>query len=543
MSLGARLGCGFAVILGLMLTVTAVGVWRVQTIDSGLSHINDVNSVKQRYAVDMRGSVHDRAIAIRDLTLVDNSEVPDVLALIERLGATFVVAEQKMQAILAEPANTTERDSSLYAGIEAAQARTLPIIARVLELRGNGANYSAQMLVLEEARPALIDWLGAINAFIDYQGALNQEEVAEVRGVAAGFRWLMIALCGVALVLGIALATGLTLWLKRTLGAEPAEVRSLAAAIGRGRLDIVASRARPGRSIMGELEKTAATLRETVADVRQGANAVAAASVRIDEDNRLLASRTQSQAAALEQTSSSMEELDSTVRQNADNAAQGDQFATEAAAVAERAGEAFSEVVTTMREINQESNRIADIVSLIDDIAFQTNILALNASVEAARASEHGRGFAVVASEVRNLAGRAAEAARDIRGLIDSSVKRTTDGTQLVDRAGSTIDDVLAAIRRVSSLMAEISQASAEQRMGVSQVGDAVNELDRTTQQNAGMADQSQRATHALREQANQLLAAMASFEIGDTDASNATAASSAPETSRRGEAPRALPA
>ncbi|WP_106419267.1 methyl-accepting chemotaxis protein [Salinicola tamaricis] len=518
LTLAARLGYGFAAILLLMLIVTAVGIWRVAAIDRGLAVINDINSVKQRYAINMRGSVHDRAIALRDLTLVGDDEVPEVLALIKRLGADFVVAENNMEEMLAEPDHVAERDQDLFAEIEAVQARTLPIMQRVIALRSDGDIASARALVLQQARPAFVAWLAAINAFIDYQEALNQAEAAKVRGVATGFRWLMIALCGAALVLGISIAAALTLWLKRTLGAEPDEVRSLAAAIGRGRLDVTPKPGRAERSIMHELEKTAATLRETVVDVRQGANAVAAASARIDEDNRQLATRTLSQSTAIEQTSASMEQLDSTVRQNADNATQGDRVAAEAAGVAERAGEAFSEVVTTMRDIQQASARIADIVSLIDDIAFQTNILALNASVEAARASEHGRGFAVVATEVRSLAGRAAEAARDIRGLIESSVAKTNDGTQLVDRAGSTIDELLDAIRRVSGLMADISQASIEQSAGVSQVGAAVVELDRTTQQNASMADKSQRATQALRTQADQLLAAMASFETGEPD-------------------------
>jgi methyl-accepting chemotaxis protein len=207
-----------------------------------------------------------------------------------------------------------------------------------------------------------------------------------------------------------------------------------------------------------------------------------------------------------------MEELGSTVRQNADNARQADQLARGASEVALQGGTVVAEVVQTMKGINDASRRIADIIGTIDGIAFQTNILALNAAVEAARAGEQGRGFAVVAGEVRNLAQRSAEAAREIKSLITDSVERVEQGSALVDKAGSTMTEVVASIRRVSDIVGEISNASAEQSNGVSQVGQAVTQMDQATQQNAALVEESAAAATSLQQQAQQLVQAVAVF-------------------------------
>ena len=251
-----------------------------------------------------------------------------------------------------------------------------------------------------------------------------------------------------------------------------------------------------------------------VSKVRQGADGVATASAQIAAGNHDLSARTESQASALEQPAASMEQLSATVKQNADSARLANQFARDASTVAEQGGEVVTEVVATMRGINDASHKIADIISVIDGIAFQTNILALNAAVEAARAGEQGRGFAVVASEVRALAGRSASAAKEIKALIDTSVARVAQGSVLVDKAGVTMTEVVSAIKRVTDLMGEISAASHEQSLGVSQVGEAVTQMDQVTQQNAALVEEMAAAASSLTEQAQELVASMAVFKL-----------------------------
>ena len=267
--------------------------------------------------------------------------------------------------------------------------------------------------------------------------------------------------------------------------------------------------------LLASLEEMQAALSNIVTTVRQSSDSVATASSQIAQGNADMSARTESQASALEETAASMEELSSTVRQNADNARQANQLAQSASTVAVQGGEVVSQVVDTMKGINDASRKIADIISVIDGIAFQTNILALNAAVEAARAGEQGRGFAVVASEVRNLAGRSAEAAKEIKSLITASVERVELGSTLVGQAGTTMDEIVNSIRRVADIMGEISAASAEQSAGVSQVGEAVTQMDQATQQNAALVEEMSAAAASLRSQAQELVQAVAVFKVG----------------------------
>ena len=258
-----------------------------------------------------------------------------------------------------------------------------------------------------------------------------------------------------------------------------------------------------------------ASLARVVSTVRQGAESVASASVEIAHGNQDLSSRTESQASALEQTAASMEQLGATVKQNADSARQANQLAVNASTVAAKGGAVVAEVVGTMKGINDASKKISDIIQVIDGIAFQTNILALNAAVEAARAGEQGRGFAVVASEVRSLAGRSADAAKEIKALISASVERVEHGSTLVDQAGATMTEVVNSIRRVTDLMGEISAASSEQSAGVSQVGEAVMQMDQVTQENAALVEQMAAAAGSLKSQAQELVQTVAVFTLG----------------------------
>jgi methyl-accepting chemotaxis protein len=266
--------------------------------------------------------------------------------------------------------------------------------------------------------------------------------------------------------------------------------------------------------LMESMNQIGSGLTSVVQSVRSGSESVATASAEIAQGNNDLSARTESQASALEETAASMEELSSTVKQNADNARQANQLAQSASTVAIKGGEVVAQVVDTMKGINEASKKISDIISVIDGIAFQTNILALNAAVEAARAGEQGRGFAVVASEVRSLAGRSADAAKEIKTLISDSVQRVEQGTTLVDQAGATMTEVVSSIRRVTDIMGEISAASSEQSAGVAQVGEAVTQMDQATQQNAALVEEMAAAASSLKGQAQELVSTLVMFKL-----------------------------
>ena len=318
----------------------------------------------------------------------------------------------------------------------------------------------------------------------------------------------------------------------KQLGAEPIEAAQLAQSVAQGDLcQPIVLKAGDSHSMMAQLKYMQQSLAKVVGNVRRGAEGVASASLQIAQGNNDLSARTEHQASALEQTAASMEELDSTVKQNADNARQANELAVNASSVATRGGEVVAQVVQTMKGINQSSHKISEIIGVIDGIAFQTNILALNAAVEAARAGPQGRGFAVVASEVRLLAGRSADAAKEIKSLISASVERVDHGTALVDQAGSTMQEVVTSIRRVTDIMGEISVASSEQSSGVSQVVEAISQMDRVTQQNAALVEEMAAAAEGLNAQAQELVQTVSLFKLSAHDKPTTLAAGSAAKT------------
>ena len=318
------------------------------------------------------------------------------------------------------------------------------------------------------------------------------------------------------LLLGLLASLALTTVFVRSITGPVEQAVGVASAVAQGNLRVEVSV--QGNNELGQLMQALASMRDhlskVVGQVRQGSEGVATASAEIASGNNDLSARTEQQASALEQTASSMEELGSTVKQNADNARQANQLAMNASSVAIKGGEVVGQVVETMKGINDSSRKISDIISVIDGIAFQTNILALNAAVEAARAGEQGRGFAVVASEVRSLAGRSADAAKEIKALINASVERVEHGTVLVDQAGATMAEVVNAIRRVTDIMGEISAASSEQSLGVSQVGEAVSQMDQATQQNAALVEEMAAAASSLKAQAQELVQTVEVFKL-----------------------------
>jgi methyl-accepting chemotaxis protein len=389
-----------------------------------------------------------------------------------------------------------------------------------------------------QLRPILASYQDAIKALAQQQVELMESSAKMGADTYSGARAVMIGLGVLAMAVAAGIGLLITRSLLKELGGEPSEAAEMARAAAQGDFTHTVT-VRPGDtlSLLASLGAMQGSLSTVVSTVRQGSEGVATASAEIAQGNNDLSARTEQQASALEETAASMEELSSTVKQNADNARQANQLAQSASTVAVKGGEVVGQVVETMKGINESSRRISDIISVIDGIAFQTNILALNAAVEAARAGEQGRGFAVVASEVRSLAGRSAEAAKEIKMLINASVERVEHGTSLVDQAGTTMTEVVSSIRRVTDIMGEISAASNEQSMGVAQVGEAVTQMDQATQQNAALVEEMAAAASSLKGQAQELVQAVAFFKVG-----GAAHHASLPRTAVRSSVPSAKP-
>ena len=351
-----------------------------------------------------------------------------------------------------------------------------------------------------------------VDEFLTLLDQRTHNEIAAAEATKAG--WLY-GLAALALALLVTLLLVFWYVYQQIASSLRTAVRS-ADSMARGDLSapIATQGLREVVTLLQSLQAMQSSLVKVVSNVRSGSESVSTASAEIAQGNHDLSARTEQQASALEETAASMEQLSSTVRQNADSARQANQLAMSASTVAMQGGDVVGEVVQTMKGINVASSKISDIISVIDGIAFQTNILALNAAVEAARAGEQGRGFAVVASEVRSLAGRSADAAKEIKQLIQNSVEQVAQGTLLVDRAGATMTEVVAAIRRVTDLMGEISAASTEQAQGVGQVGEAVQQMDQVTQQNAALVEEMAAAASSLRTQAVDLVQVVAVFQL-----------------------------
>ena len=346
--------------------------------------------------------------------------------------------------------------------------------------------------------------------YLEQNDHLYDVAVADNEGSYSMAVWIIISVLTVVLAVIIAVWFGIKNVLIAPLQRLVESIRHIAG--GDLEQDINVHGTNEMGQLADSLRHMQSELVRTVGDVRSGADAIYSGASEISAGNNDLSSRTEQQAASLEETAASMEELTATVKQNAENARQASHLALSASETAQKGGKVVDNVVQTMRDIAGSSQKIADIISVIDGIAFQTNILALNAAVEAARAGEQGRGFAVVAGEVRNLAQRSAQAAREIKSLIEDSVGRVEIGSTLVESAGETMDEIVSAVTRVTDIMGEIASASDEQSRGIDQVGLAVAEMDRVTQQNASLVEESAAAAAALEEQASRLTQAVAVF-------------------------------
>jgi methyl-accepting chemotaxis protein len=441
---------------------------------------------------------------------------------------------ESLKDSIAASAKDPEEKASLDK-VLAARKAVADATAKTWEIKGAGDGVATQNYADEQLTPLVGKLLKAQDEFVSVlekhgEAVLAQAETSRTQHAIEGL---------VATAVLILLFLFLVWKLVRSITVPLQQAGGLIDAIAAGDLTRELHPARKDEfgHMLRALSRMAVKLRSVVGDVRTGVDAVSLASSEIASGNQNLSSRTEQAAANLQQTAASMEQLTATVTQSTDTARQANQLAANAAQAATRGGQVVGQVVSTMEEITHSSRKIADIIGVIDGIAFQTNILALNAAVEAARAGEQGRGFAVVASEVRSLAGRSADAAKEIKQLIGASVENVETGSRQVAEAGQSMEEIVASVQRVSDLIGEITASSTEQRDGISQVNQAVTQLDQMTQQNAALVEQSTAAATALRDQAQHLTGVVSVFNVG------AVALASAQAPLPRAPLPRSAPA
>jgi methyl-accepting chemotaxis protein len=508
MKLNARLGLGFTLMMLLLGLVAFLGVTRLAALDRTMLRITDNLYPKADAASRLSYAVMDMARITRNLILLTDAKA---------LASNRAALDKDLEAIDADLAVLdklvdTDKGKELLSSAHATGAEFIAFTRDVSALGLANENAEAKAMLYGPRYATQAAYLKVLEELVTRFNGQIRDAGTQTHQVYVEATTIVIATSAVAMLTGIGLAFFLGRSITRPLS------RALAAAdrVANGDLSEpiqVASLDETGQ-LLSALQRMQQSLAKTVGSVRGNADSVATASAQISQGNHDLSQRTEEQASALEETAASMEELGSTVKQNADNAKQANQLALSASSVAVKGGEVVNQVVETMKGINDSSRKISDIISVIDGIAFQTNILALNAAVEAARAGEQGRGFAVVATEVRNLAGRSAEAAKEIKSLINASVERVEQGSALVDQAGVTMTEVVNSIKRVTDIMGEISAASSEQSAGVSQVGQAVSQMDQVTQQNAALVEESAAAAESLKVQALELVQAVAVFKL-----------------------------
>jgi methyl-accepting chemotaxis protein len=509
LKLGSRLGLGFAIVLALLVLMIVVANVRFERVGVASADIIEQAWVKAEAAatIDAQARANARR-ALELFFLSDDAQIEQVHRDIDGHDRAIGAALQTLDQHVESPAGKA-------------------IIAQIKQARGafSGAYTSAGGLLDEGRRNDALkvlkgDALPAIDALQNHAAALValQKQHIEASGVAirgdiASARRLLLVIGLIALALGAALAWTLTRSIVRPIGRAVQLAQTVAAGDLSTHIEV---RGRDETAqLLAALQQMNESLVGIVGQVRQSADSIATGSTQIASGNADLSQRTEEQASNLQQTAASMEELTSTVRHNAETARQASELATRASEAATLGGGVVGRVVGTMQGISESSHRIATHLGVIDDIAFQTNILALNAAVEAARAGEQGRGFAVVAAEVRNLAQRSAQAAKEIAALIAASVEQVEAGSRLADDAGRSMQDIVAQVQRVGELIAAISMASTEQSRGISQVGDAVAQLDRVTQQNAALVEESAAAADSLKQQAASLAQVVGIFKLG----------------------------
>ncbi|MFL9926917.1 methyl-accepting chemotaxis protein [Herbaspirillum lusitanum] len=522
MKIGRRLGLGFAVILSGAVVITGFGVWRLQSVASATSVMMQQPLAKERLVSDWYRTIHT---SVRRTTAIAKSADPSLTTFFaEEAAAASKLSSQQQKDL--EALLSSDKEKELFAQLGEVRKKYITARDAISKAKADGQVEEANRILDQGFATASKGYLDYLQQLLDLQRANIDQSARDVQQTYEQGRNLMVLLAALMLALGWLLAWRLALGITRPLTRAVDTAQAVAAGDLSGRIE-VASGDETGK-LLQALKVMTANLAAIVSQVRSGTDSITVASREIASGNMDLSARTEHQAGSLEETASAMEELTSTVQQNAENARQANQLAVSASDVAQQGGDVVQQVVGTMGAINESSRKIVDIIGVIDGIAFQTNILALNAAVEAARAGEQGRGFAVVASEVRSLAQRSAAAAKEIKSLIDDSVSKVDVGSKLVEQAGSTMNEVVTSVRRVTDIVAEITSASQEQSDGIGQVNLAITEMDNATQQNAALVEQAAAAAQAMQDQAAKLGEVVSQFKLAAHEAGLGAAATAA---------------
>lgn len=498
--------------------LSGMAVRTIASTQESFEHFVSNDFRRDGLAREVQAAADARAVAARNLLLV--SEDTDIAVEKNAVAQAHERMQERLgqlRALLQAP-DVSAEERKLFESLEQIEARYGVVAQAIVELTLQGQREAAIHKLTYECRPLLAELMRKTSAYVAYIRGLGESNVEAAARAYAAEKTFLLSACGLALAIAAVLAWRITHGLMRALGADPSELRAVARRVAAGELsEIVLDEKVHQSSVLASLADMQVALARIVRRVRSSAETIAASSAQIDSSNTDLAQRTEQQATRLQHSSSTMEQLHGTVVQNAEHAHQATALASTASQSAEHGGQVVREVVQTMEDIAASSRRIENIIGVIDGIAFQTNLLALNAAVEAARAGEQGRGFSVVASEVRVLAQRSAEAAKEIKQLIDASMSKVSQGVTHVQDAGVTMEQLVHEVKSVAGLIAEISGASRAQTQGIGEVTASVSELDIATQQNASLVEEMAGASSSLRDQAKQLMAAVSLFNVNQT--------------------------
>jgi methyl-accepting chemotaxis protein len=511
-SIGARLILGFGSILLMLVGLATMSAWQLAANSERLRQIVEVNNKKGELAHEMLSHIDALAIQARTIALiVDPGEIGAELKRLDAAEAAYTQAQKALGEVVSA-VGATEAETQLLGQLAESAKLTLPLIRKAANEGKDGANMEAVATMRQQIQPNEAVWRQRVLTLIQLEGALNDASYRSAIDDQRRATVVAAALVGLSLLTGGFIAWQIVRGVKRSID----RAVGVAERIAEGDLtsDVTAASSDEIGRLMVAVSAMQDRLRELVGSIRGSARDIELASSEVASGNLDLSHRTEVAAGSLQETASSMDQLTGTVRLSADAAQQANELAASASTVATRGEAVVSKVVETMKEIHTSSRQISDIISVIDGIAFQTNILSLNAAVEAARAGDRGRGFSIVAGEVRALAERSAAAAQEIKALIQSSVARVELGSKLVLDAGMTMNEILLSVQRVTAIIGEIRAASTEQSEGLSVINISVGRLDQMTQQNAALVEESAAAAESLKNHATRLMQMVATFRL-----------------------------